>query len=791
MMFKPLRLLFLAVLIAVPPASAEQIGLDELDLSLMTSGWQAPQANKSVAGEPLAIAGEKFKRGVGTHAPSEAMLILDGKGSRFRARVGINDRGREAPGSVVFQVFGDGKQLFASQILRGGDAAVPVDVSLAGVRQLRLVVTDAGDGRNSDHADWAEAVIEYAGAKPVLIDPNAPLEPAALYPPPDQRRNSPGDTRYFVDPLHGNDANDGSAAERAWQSLAKLNALNLAPGDSVLISPGRHRVTLKPSGAGTKEKPVTIRFLPGVHEFTSDEALRRPWFISNTGDDAFLPKPVAILVEDAKHLRIEGGGTDGAGRTLILMGGPTRTIQVVNHRAEDIAFSGLVFDLKRPTVSEFRVLEARPDSVVIRVAEGCTYEIKDGKFAWTGDLGTGWTMAQEAIPETGRAWRLDRWDPFASAVATDLGASRVRLAFPKGNPGMLKGRQFQFRSTLHDSVSFHNARSKDIVFKNCEVNGLVNMGFVSQFTENVTYQGVNIIPPKGTIRTCPAWSDGFHFANCRGQVLIESCRLSGMGDDAVNYHGIHLGIAGQPAENQLHLRFMQGQTFGFAPYAPGDELAVIDHNTLLERSGNPRRTVAAVSPLPGDSTGKNWLVTLDGPAPAFAPGDVVDNLTWQANVTVRSNFIELASCRGILVTTRGKAVIEDNTINSSMPGVLIEDDANFWWESSSVHDLIIRRNTFLNCGIEIAPQTLKAAGPVHENIRIQNNLFVGEAGANHYRGKAPFIKVSGVRGLTITGNRLPGGPDSIRTTDCAEVTTTSNRFGVTATRSAAQPPPPG
>jgi hypothetical protein len=35
--------------------------------------------------------------------------------------------------------------------------------------------------------------------------------------------------------------------------------------------------------------------------------------------------------------------------------------------------------------------------------------------------------------------------------------------------------------------------------------------------------------PAGTFRTCPAVMDIFHFANCRGQVLIESCNLSGWG----------------------------------------------------------------------------------------------------------------------------------------------------------------------------------------------------------------------------------------------------------------------
>ncbi|MFC5402042.1 NPCBM/NEW2 domain-containing protein [Cohnella soli] len=32
-----------------------------------------------------------------------------------------------------------------------------VDVDVSGKNELKLIVTDAGDGINSDHADWADA----------------------------------------------------------------------------------------------------------------------------------------------------------------------------------------------------------------------------------------------------------------------------------------------------------------------------------------------------------------------------------------------------------------------------------------------------------------------------------------------------------------------------------------------------------------------------------------------------------------------------------------------------------
>jgi hypothetical protein len=756
---------------ALPLAAAPEIQLGSLAPTSATQGWGQLQIDKSVSGSPLVIAGQNFDHGLGTHAAGQFVYDLMGDYATFKACVGVDDALKadaEAPkASVVFQVFADGVKVFDSGVMKMGDKAKPIEVNVTGVSELKLISSDAGDGQSCDHADWANAVLVREIGKPNIATP---------YPDEKALTASPGATSYFVDPDKGNDDHDGKSSQNAWRTFAKVNALRLAPGDTVQVAPGIHPISLKPIAHGTAKKPVRIKFLPGLHEFTSAKAYRRPWFVSNTADHAFRPKPCGILIEDSQHVLVQGAGVEGKDRTTVMMSGPARMVKVINHQAEDITYEGLAFDLKRPAVSEILVLETDASSAIIQVAQGSTYQITGGKFAWTGDLGDGWVMSQESNLETRKARRKDHWTPFAGATATDLGGGKIRLTYANGNAGLVKGRAYGFRHILHDSLSIHNARSKDIVFRDCEINAMTNMSTVSQFTENITFQRVNVIPPPGnTFRYTPSVMDVFHFANCRGHALIDSCIVSGAGDDGVNYHGVHLGIAGKPADNQLQVRYLQGQTYGFAPYAPGDEIAVINHNTLREHADNPRRKVTAVELQPGDASRKNWLITLDGPSPTFQPGDVVDNITWQADVTIRNCRIELASCRGILATSRGKILIEGNTINSTMPGVLIEDDANFWWESSCVRDLTIRNNTFIHCGIDIAPQTIKPDGPVHENIRIEGNTFIGEAMANHYRGKCPFITAHGVKGLSITSNNFEGDKASwMRVEKCEAVKKDAN-----------------
>ena len=142
------------------------VGLQELDLGLMDQGWGTPQIDKSVSGQPLLIGGRKFTHGVGTHSIGEFSLDLHGTATRFSAWVGVDD-GAQAPGSVTFQVVGDGRILWQSGVMLRGAPAKEVNVDLKDVKKLVLQVGDAGDGIGMDRADWAEAQIGGRSNKPV------------------------------------------------------------------------------------------------------------------------------------------------------------------------------------------------------------------------------------------------------------------------------------------------------------------------------------------------------------------------------------------------------------------------------------------------------------------------------------------------------------------------------------------------------------------------------------------------------------------------------------------------
>ncbi len=148
--------------------SAETVPLSSLDLKQMTAGWSVAKADLGITGSPLSIRGVKFVHGVGTHAASNFRVNLHGQAERFTAKVGLDDTAGNQ-GSVEFMVMGDRKILWRSGILKGGEPARVVDVSLAGVKTLELRVTDGGDGESNDHADWADAAIEIKNGAPAPV----------------------------------------------------------------------------------------------------------------------------------------------------------------------------------------------------------------------------------------------------------------------------------------------------------------------------------------------------------------------------------------------------------------------------------------------------------------------------------------------------------------------------------------------------------------------------------------------------------------------------------------------
>ena len=147
-----------------PPSTGTSY-LSDLAWTSMTNGWGPVEQDTSngdaAAGDgvTLTLNGTTYPKGLGTHAPSEVRYPLGANCSRFEASVGLDDEVGDN-GTVIFQVYADATKVYDSGLMTGATATKPVDVSVAGAAELRLVVTDGGDNVYFDHADWALARIQ-------------------------------------------------------------------------------------------------------------------------------------------------------------------------------------------------------------------------------------------------------------------------------------------------------------------------------------------------------------------------------------------------------------------------------------------------------------------------------------------------------------------------------------------------------------------------------------------------------------------------------------------------------
>ena len=159
--------------------------LSDLTATAATNGWGPIERDRSNGeqgvsdGNTLTLNGVTYAKGLGTHAGSDTTYALGGNYTRFISDIGVDD-GVGSNGSVVFQVWTDGVQIYDSGIMTGGSTTKTVDVDVTARQNLRLVVTGGSDGIAYDHANWASARLTSVSSGPDTSPPTPTLTAAPI-----------------------------------------------------------------------------------------------------------------------------------------------------------------------------------------------------------------------------------------------------------------------------------------------------------------------------------------------------------------------------------------------------------------------------------------------------------------------------------------------------------------------------------------------------------------------------------------------------------------------------------
>lgn len=146
----------------IPPLPT--VYLDATNTKFVENTSGQAQFGKSYTNNKLSLDGKAYDNGIGTHAKALAVATIPKNASRFVAMVGIDDAKRgDERSSVMFEVYGDVKEMGEPPVLIAQSPVLSSKTVLTWnfnielntrFKELRLVITDAGDGVTSDHANW-------------------------------------------------------------------------------------------------------------------------------------------------------------------------------------------------------------------------------------------------------------------------------------------------------------------------------------------------------------------------------------------------------------------------------------------------------------------------------------------------------------------------------------------------------------------------------------------------------------------------------------------------------------
>lgn len=496
-----------------------------------------------------------------------------------------------------------------------------------------------------------------------------------------------------------------------------------------------------------KKKNPMLVFEKGRYDFYPAHAEVRNYFISNSSSEEECPsklKTIGLLFEGIKNLKIEGNGSQ------FMFHGKMTTF-AFDH-CENIQLQNVKIDFDRPTMSEMTFREVSDSVIISDINPDSKHAIIDGKLYWYGE---GWGMKEFhsvlVKPKEGTAF-YSSWSPFLNSKAEVISPFRVRFTGNFKKCDFQSGDVLTIRDPNRDHAGAFINRSKNVELKNVTIYYMHGQAILSQFSENLHYDSVFVMPRPESGRVISAWADCMHFSGCKGQITIENCYTKGAHDDAINVHGTYLKVTKIVSPTTLKVRFIHPQTYGFEAFFKGDTVALV-HSSKLQIFNT--RILSSAKLI----NEREMLLEFEKPLSSdLVVGDCVENLTWTPSLIVRNCRFERTNTRGILVTTRKRILIENNIFyRTGMHAILIANDAANWYESGEVTNVTICNNIFKECGYNSAPENyvisitpenheLVLGYMVHKNILVENNLF--EVYDN------PILTARSTENLVFKGNQI-------------------------------------
>ena len=473
------------------------------------------------------------------------------------------------------------------------------------------------------------------------------------------------------------------------------------------------------------DEEKTLVFEKGEYFLDSANAPEPVLYITNTMGDGEWKKDerphlnrVGMYFKGIRSLTVEGNSS------VFTVRGSLTNIAVCN--CKDLCLKNFTLVTENPDMHSFRVIRRSAFAIDFELDGESRYICDKGKYIFVGkDYSTPFTEKRATAYWIGKI-SADNADSIRRTTHPLRGAIRVKeigerlfRATYAVKPRCAAGDEFYLFDVRRKYQGIFVEGSKNVRLEGVAQRFNYGLALVFQDTEDIFVINSEFAPAEGGALKMASVADFMQVCCCRGTVTVSGNRFCGAGDDCLNVHGIHFKVKKQEGDT-LFISFMHPQTHGFCPFRAGDAVRFVSPATLLPLAeGVVRKATLA----------REYDIKLElykAPAPKLE-GSVAENASACPDLNFVGNSLDRIITRGLLVTTAGKVLIEDNDFrHTSMSAILVSDDARSWYESGFVRDVTIRNNRFYaNRGyyVCVKPENRVYKGAVHSGITIENNLF--------------------------------------------------------------------
>lgn len=532
-------------------------------------------------------------------------------------------------------------------------------------------------------------------------------------------------------------------------SVEEINVVDfgVVPGKDVTLEVNRLCQSL------ADKSNVIVSFPKGQYEFYPENAIEAYRAVANHDNSL---KRIAFPLFGGKDITI-----DGQGSTFMFHG---RISPLVLDRTEGVTLKNFSIDWKRPFHSELTVVaddDPKKGFVVEIDPEKYPFSFKGNAllfdhYDWQDPIGSNIVFDPETespIHNT-RPYTV----PYGKPVKTSkAGKNRARIESvgkkspPVGSVLVTYGQH----PTSRLAPAIHIANSSAIKIKDVTIYAAGGMGLIVERTNNVDLNKLVVTSTED--RMVSTRADATHFIGCKGLIKLENCLFEHMLDDGINVHGAYVKVVEHRGGGRFICEISHFQQWGLVFAEAGDKIAVLSRETVLPLFETSVKSVVPINQHRFELTLKAVPESLpDGPLS-------MENLTWYPDLEMRQCVVRENRARSVLVTTKGKVLIENNVFSSQMHGILIEGDNNKWYESGGVENVTIRHNLFENIGFGSGNMYPLLASPL-----LTKDQRMGEG---HYHRQIDFVDntlksfngrivhARSVTNLNVSGNTIEFSED--------------------------------